>query len=665
MTHLLQKRTAALFILPLLFALTTVLYWRGLSGPFLLDDPFGLQNLNSWREGKQSLWMVLFGNESLLMHRALAMASFALNVVVGGDSTFSFKVGNLLHHLAMAAFVYLLVKQMFLRDARQMSQATWLALLVTALWLLHPLNVSTVLYVIQRMAQIAALCCVIGLWFYMVIRSRMDSGKVSRNTGALLIWLAIPVLTFLGIQGKQNAAVLPMLCLVLELAYFGSLRTMSVPLRCFYVVTVALPIIALIVGLLTRAEMLFMSYWAYDFDMDERLLSEARAMWVYIRDTFAPYPPAMGIYADDFLVSRGWLSPPTTLLSVLGLGAITALVTRVRAWMPSAFAGWFIFLIGHAVESSFIPLELYYEHRNYLPSVGLLVFAVAVVRAALVALARHGVTTHRIAGALVGGALFVLAVQTGGRVHVWRDLDTLLRSSIDAHPGSIHANYGLLNSLVLLKKYDAIDRHLDGMMQLPDKRVKAAALIYRMNVECGLRRTTSFENLQTYMRLVPQKRIELTTSQALEALITIAERKTGACGPVSFKVLGDELARLGERSVAQPIESYTRYTAHHQAARMYLAAGDSYNAMRQGRLSWQPKAPPNYSATLIRALVLQGHVEEAKQVLKVAESRVSIHNNVDQEGIQMMRELIERANVADNGLAPHPDGASGSTVNQH
>lgn len=641
MTHLLQKRPAALFILLLLFALTTALYWRGLSGPFLLDDPFGLQNLNSWREGKQSLWMVLFGNESLLMHRALAMASFALNMVIGGDSTFSFKLGNLLHHLAMAAFVYLLVKQMFLRDARQMSQATWLALLVTALWLLHPLNVSTVLYVIQRMAQIAALCCVIGLWLYMTVRSWMESGTLNRNVGALWIWIAIPLLTFFGIQGKQNAAVLPMLCLVVELAYFSSPRAMPVPLRWFYLLTVGLPIIGLIIGLLTRAEMLFMSYWAYDFDMDERLLSEARAMWVYIRDTFAPYPPAMGIYADDFAISRGWLSPPTTLLAILGLGAITALVFRLRIRMPSLFAGWFIFLVGHAVESSFIPLELYYEHRNYLPSIGLLICAVVVVRAALDSLACKGVKTHRIAGALTGGALLVFAFQTGGRVHVWQNLDTLLRSSIDAHPGSIHANYGLLNSLVLLKKYDAIDHHLDGMMQSPDTRVKAAALIYRMNVDCALRRSTSLDSLQTYMKLIPQRRIELTTSQALEALITIAERKAGGCGPVSFKVLGDELARLGDRSVAQPIESYTRYTAHHQAARMYLAAGDSYNAMRQGRLSWQPKAPPNYSATLIRALVLQGHIEEAEQVLNVAESRVSVHNHVDQEGIQMMHKLIE------------------------
>lgn len=631
------------WLLLLALAVTTLLYWRGLYGPFLLDDPYGLQYVSAWREGKQPLWIVLFSNESMLMHRSLAMASFVLNIVVGGDSSFSFKVGNLLHHLATGVFVYLTVRQMLLRDARLATQSVLLSVLVTTLWLLHPLHVSTVLYVIQRMAQVASLCCFVGLWLYLLIRGRMQSATLGTTRGILWLWILIPLMTFLGIQGKQNAAVLPMLCLVLELAYFSNLRTMPTALRWFYFFMVVLPALVVCAALAMGLDQIYVGYWVYDFNLVERLLSESRALWVYVRDTLAPYPPGMGIYADDFVVSRGLLAPPTTLLSILGLAAVSAVAIRLRARMPSFFAGWFLFLIGHGVESTFLPLELYYEHRNYLPSVGLLICMVALLREGLAALQARGLRISRISTACALGAVLVLAVQTGGRVHVWSHLDTLLRSSVDAHPQSIHANYALLNSLLVAKRYDEIEQRLDVLSRSPDPRVRASALIYRMNVSCGRHRAASVDDFHAYLRLLPARRIELTTTQALSSFVDIAERKQEACGPVTFTLLGDSLAALADHAVDQPVDSFTRYTTRHQAARMYLAAGDSYKALVQARLAWQPPTPPTYCAALIRALLLQGHIEEAEQVLVETRKRINPDNPVDREGMVIMRRLIDDA----------------------
>ena len=647
MTPLSRKRHIVPLLLALLLLATVVLYWRGLYGPFLLDDPYALRNLDSWRAGKQSLWMVLFGNESFLMHRALALASLAINIAIGGDSSFSLKVGNLLHHLLSGLFVWLLVRQMFLRDAKQASAASTLALLVTALWLLHPLHVSTVLYVVQRMAQVAALCCFIGMWLYMTTRSRMLAGTWSQTQGLWIIWIGIPLLTLLGIQGKQNAAILPMLCLVLELAYFGGVRAMPRPLRGFYLLGVVVPLVALAIGLATGNRIIYGNYAAYDFNMGERLLSEARALWVYVGNTFTPNPPNMGVFSDDFIVSRGLFSPATTALSILALLTVSAIALRLRARMPSLFAGWFLFLVGHAVESSFLPLELYYEHRNYLPSVGLLVIAVTLVRTALRALQQKGVETRRIAVALAAGSLLLVTFQTGGRVHVWQRLDTILRTGVEAHPRSIYANYALLNSLVLVGRYDEIAQHLQIMSQVPDTKTQGAAVIYKMNVQCALYRTASPDDLHTYLSLLPRKHIELSTTQAFEAFITIAERKQGACGPVSFRMLGDTLRQYADDAVDQPVDSYTMFTTRQHAARMYMAAGDARElAIEQARLSWQPISPANYSAVLIRALLVDGRVNEAEQVLAQAEAKTSAHNLPDQEGLQLMRELIGNAKAA-------------------
>lgn len=642
MATLLQRNKSWLVLIAMLLA-TAALYWRGLHGPFLLDDPFALQSLAAWQEGKQPLWQVLFSNESLLWHRSLAMATLVVNVLIGGDSTFSFKAGNLLHHLAAGLFIYLLVNRMFLRDNHMATRARVLALLVTALWLMHPLHVSTVLYVIQRMAQVAAVCCVIGMWLYMLLRSRIEAGTLRAPTGWLLIWIVIPAMTFLGIQGKQNAAILPVLCLVLELAYFSSIRSMPAALRVFYALAVAIPGLLTVVALVTGADTIYLGYWAYNFDMGERLLSEARALWVFVADTLAPYPPGMGIYGDDFEVSRGLLSPPTTLISILALIAVSALVVRCRQMSPSLFAGWFLFLVGHSVESSFLPLELYYEHRNYLPSVGLLICVVSLASQAIRWLSEKQIHTGRIVGITVVAALATLMIQTGGRVHVWKTLDTILSSSVEAHPESLHANYAYLNALMGSKHFDEADRRIAALVQSPNKGLRAGALMYKLALDCARRRNASPQELREVMRLVPQDRIELTTLQALNSLVDNAERGPEACGELTFKILADELRKMADRAADQPTRSYTLSTMRNLTARLYLTLGDTPIALEQARLSWHSLSPPSYSAPLIRALVLDGRIPEAEAVLADARQRARSFNQFDQDGLARMQDLIDSA----------------------
>src|SRR5690606_28740337 len=97
-------------------------------------------------------------------------------------------------------------------------------------------------------------------------------------------------------------------------------------------------------------------------------------------------------------------SPPSTAVSILALAIASALAVVVRKRAPGIFVGWFFFLAAHLVESSFLPLELYFEHRNYLPALGLSIAFVGGSAYLLRYLGRN----HRARGQLAGNALFLL-----------------------------------------------------------------------------------------------------------------------------------------------------------------------------------------------------------------------------------------------------------------
>ena len=76
------------------------------------------------------------------------------------------------------------------------------------------------------------------------------------------------------------------------------------------------------------------------------------------------------LYHDDITLSRGLLEPWTTLPAALGIAGLIAAAWLARRRAPVAGFGIAFFLGGHLLESTVLPLELAFEHRNYLPAFG-------------------------------------------------------------------------------------------------------------------------------------------------------------------------------------------------------------------------------------------------------------------------------------------------------
>jgi len=83
----------------------------------------------------------------------------------------------------------------------------------------------------------------------------------------------------------------------------------------------------------------------------------------------------------DFSISKTIFDPPTTILSMIiiaGLVGYGFWVAKKRSVL-SFFILWYFGNL--VIESSIFPLEMVYEHRLYLPSIGpIVLFSILLVR---------------------------------------------------------------------------------------------------------------------------------------------------------------------------------------------------------------------------------------------------------------------------------------------
>ena len=300
-----------------------------------------------------------------------------------------------------------------------MSQRTadWAALVVALLWTLHPLQISTVGYVVQRMTILSALFSVWALLLYARLRV---AGR-----GGVVAWaLPLCVLPALAILSKENGFLIPVLLLTLEATLFwfrdeGRSRRLLVA----YFGLVAVLGLCLALLLLLDPDRLLAGYGGRPFDLAERLLTQARVVAMYVGQILLPRLNAMPFFYDGLPHSTGWLTPPETLASALFLLALAGLALALRHRRPLAAFGIALFFAGHLMESTILPLELAFEHRNYLPSLGLILAGVDLAMAACGARAWLG---PALAGVAVA-ALFALGLT---RAFAWTSAEHIYSTAI-------------------------------------------------------------------------------------------------------------------------------------------------------------------------------------------------------------------------------------------
>jgi len=195
-------------------------------------------------------------------------------------------------------------------------------------------------------------------------------------------------------------------------------------------------------------------YAERDFTLIQRLLTEPRVLCDYLVWILLPLPRWMGVYHDDIVVSTSLLSPLSTLASILFFIALVVVAWRIRKRAPAlAFAvGWF--LVGHSMESTILPLELAFDHRNYLPMAGLILGIVCLVGPWLYA------RTGRFAVLAFAVVAVTFAGTTATWAYAWGDPLRLALIMAHDHPESARAQYEAGRRIVF--DADAHGRRADG-----------------------------------------------------------------------------------------------------------------------------------------------------------------------------------------------------------
>lgn len=369
------KKTASLL---LLLVCTVLVYLPGLHGGFYFDDyPNIIHNhaLEVQNFGWDELRRAAFSSSAGPLERPVAMVSFAINHYFSGANPLDYKITNLVIHVINTGLVFLLTLLLAKiatckdSDPEMHSRHWWIALIAATFWGLHPVNLTSVLYVVQRMNSLAGTFSLLALIGYLYARPHLSKGWQ---------WLVVLLISFslfglLAIFSKENACLLPVFALLVEYTLFR--ETTDTPRYWQFSRRLGL----IILGVVTSwwlIQHLLLSNWATEaylprtFNIKERLLTEGRVLWQYWGFILIPDISKMGLYLDDFVISKNAFTPISTTPALLGHIFLIAIALTQLKRRPVAAMGILWFYIGHSLESTLFPLEIMYEHRNYFPMIG-------------------------------------------------------------------------------------------------------------------------------------------------------------------------------------------------------------------------------------------------------------------------------------------------------
>jgi hypothetical protein len=259
---------------------------------------------------------------------------------------------------------------------------------------------------------------------------------------------------------------------------------------------------------------------------------------------------------------------------------------RWRRAIPGLALGTGIFLIGQSLESSALPLLMYFEHRNYLPAIGVIWASVSVLAWLGQRAARHmhrGSQVFRAAGV---GLVAVLALATAARASVWQSERGLMIQGLAYHPDSRWVRMDAARWAMSQKPPlpDEARSHMEHLATSTDPMTRRIAGVMGLVIDC--------------MSATPVRNVDITRAfagsvnymeaDALLAYESLAELVAGSkCKGLSALQAADDLSGLVDRS-PRAADEYNARRLRFKASQLYARAGRLGDALEQARLAYRP-----------------------------------------------------------------------------
>ncbi|MCK5697009.1 MAG: hypothetical protein KAI02_02540 [Gammaproteobacteria bacterium] len=336
--------------------MSILLYANSIHAPFYLDDYSSIVENKAVHQlnDLSTIWQ-------FSQARFIGYLSFAFNYS-DHHSTSNFHLMNISIHFFSGVAVLFLLRGLLLAS-NNIRYLSAISLLGALFFITAPLQTQAITYIVQRLASMAALFYMLSMVFYVYARLKKQG----------LLFFPVAIFALLAFFTKQNTATLPFALLLIEALFFHTFTKEHLKRYIgFGLMIITLMILALLIisgfdvsqldkitrdpqtiGRITRTE-----YFS----------TQLVALWHYIYLFFVP----LSLHIDyDFPLQKSLLSL-STIMAFLAHLAVISVAFIFRKKQPLFLFAVVFYYLAHAVESSFLPIfDVFFEHRAYLPNLGL------------------------------------------------------------------------------------------------------------------------------------------------------------------------------------------------------------------------------------------------------------------------------------------------------
>ena len=605
----LRNQILIISALALILLLAFLMYLPGLRGGFLFDDYPNLAGLEvytyqyNFAEAKKFVESGFSGPTG----RPISLVSFLSQAAAWPSDPYPFKLINLFIHLICGLLLYWVIFLLLKSYQYDKHKSAWIALMAATMWLLHPFLVSTVLYVIQRMAQLSLLFSLLAILGYLKGRSYLMTNELKAY---LIMSGSIVAGTVLATYSKENGALTPLLILVIELLHP---KGVVKPHKFWCLLFLWAPSIAIIFILLKELNFTDNLWPNRNFNQKERLLTEARVLVDYLSNLYIPQFEKHGLYQDGILISKSIFAPVTTLLSIISILILMVAAFFYRNKYPLFALAVLFFFASHLMESTLIGLEIYFEHRNYVGAI----FLFLPIAASIYYL--YESKKKKIAVLIGVLILSFLSFMTYQRTTLWGGGERLTLYWAQNSPNSPRAQYEIVNYFIKHNHIEEAEHYLTSAVDhLPES---ALLNLYLLIVKTNYGKVQDQDYIDTYERLKLQK-FDTQAFEAVKLLTDIVIERGKQAELQNTLIFLKTLDEFIEKSKFYPYWQNSPYLQ----AKIYLKLDQPQDALIQYQCAFERQNIIEAGLKMVAELASNGYFREAKLMLDLVNA--SYQNNI-------------------------------------
>ena len=300
-------------------------------------------------------------NKASLLNRPVSFLSFGVNWFMGGKNVVGYHIVNVLIHVLNSFLLYHVgvvligTLRVFREDQNIVHMISALA---SILWAVHPIQTQAVTYIVQRMTLLSAFFYLFGIFFYLKAKKMINWEKV-------FYIICVCLCGILSAASKENGVLMIGTIFMIELVFYYDFY--SEKKKFYFKIVSMVLILSSVIFFVDTYNSDFFSFANRNYDVRTRLLTQFRVLFIYLSQIIYPVSGRFSV-AHGLVLSTSIFHPISTIVSICGVLAlfVFAVVFRIK-YKVIVFAVLF-YLWNHVIESTIIPLEIIFEHRNYVPS---------------------------------------------------------------------------------------------------------------------------------------------------------------------------------------------------------------------------------------------------------------------------------------------------------